>query len=55
MANTFAPGGKRKNGGDELPHAQWIIRNSKNKTIAHHIINNIQESHIEIHTRVHSI
>ena len=38
LAITFTPGGKGRNGGDELPHAQCIICNPKNKTIAHHKI-----------------
>ena len=46
----FHTWGKGKNGGDELPHAQWIIYNSKNKTVTHNTINNIyMSSYISIH------
>jgi len=43
-------GEKDINGGDVLPHTQWIICNPKNKTIAHQNISNRTIAHTAMHT-----
>jgi len=55
MAALLHLGEKGRTRGDELQHAQWIICNPKNKIIAHHIVNNIKESHIDVYTSMRSI